>query len=138
VRGQGSHRFDDHTAEVLLRVEAPSLPDLYAEAARGLAELLADDPATVPLGPPERVDVEADDREALLVRWLDELVFIAETTGRVFPSVQILSVGDRALSAAIRGGAPHAFRTAVKAATWHRLSVAERDGAFVATVVLDV
>jgi len=135
-----SHVFQDHTAEVLLRVEAPSLAELYAEAGRALAELLADDPAAVRCGEPERVAVEAADREALLVAWLDELVYRAETRGRVYPVIEVERVTDRMLAATIRGGPPGTWRTAVKAATWHRLRVAEADDGqgFWATVVLDV
>lgn len=135
-----SHQFEEHTAEVLLRVEAPSLCDLYAEAGRALAELLAEDPARVACGPAEGVTIEAADREALLVAWIDELVFRAETLGRVYPEVAVERVTDRTLDATIRGGPPGTWRTAVKAATWHRLRVAEADDGrgFFGTVVLDV
>ena len=135
-----SHRFEEHTAEVQLSVQAPSLAGLYAEAGRALAELLVEDPSRVACEQAESLTVEAADREALLVALLDELVFRAETLGRVYPEVVVDRVTDRALAATIRGGAPEAWRTAVKAVTWHRLRVAEaEDGrGFVATVVLDV
>jgi SHS2 domain-containing protein len=138
--GAASHRFEEHTAEVLLCLDAPSLAALYAEAGRALAELLAEDPSRIPCGEAESLAVEAADREALLVALLDELVFRAETRGRVYPEVVVERVSDRALAATIRGGTPETWRTAVKAATWHRLRVAEaEDGpGFVATVVLDV
>lgn len=139
MSARATHRFEAHTAEVLLAVEAPTLAELYAEAGRALAELLADEPAAVVLGEPEPLAVQAADREALLVALLDELVFRAETTGRVYPVVEVDAVSDRALAATVRGGTPATWRTAVKAATWHRLRVAaQADGTFAATVVLDV
>lgn len=139
MSARATHRFEAHTAEVLLAVEAPTLAELYAEAGRALAELLADEPAAVVLGEPEPLTVQAADREALLVALLDELVFRAETTGRVYPVVEVDAVSDRALAATVRGGTPPTWRTAVKAATWHRLRVAaQADGTFAATVVLDV
>jgi SHS2 domain-containing protein len=135
-----SHAFEDHTAEVLLRVHAPTLAELYAEAARGVAALLAEDPARVARGEPERVAVQAADSEALLVAWIDELVFRAETLGRVYPVVTVDRIDSGSLDATLRGGAPDTWRTAVKAATWHRLHVgtAEDGDGLVATVVLDV
>ena len=134
-----SHSFEDHTAEVLLRVRASTLADLYAEAAHALAELLAEDPGSTVLGEPEHVEVRAGDREALLVAWIDELVYRAETTGRVFPVVQVDAVDGQRLEATIRGGPPATWRTAVKAATWHRLRVVdEPDGGLSSTIVLDV
>ncbi len=135
----GRHELQEHTGEMLLRIEAPSLADLFAEAGRALAEVLAEEPATIALGPAEDVSVEAVDRAALLVAWIDELVFRTETTGHVFPVIEVLSVGDRRIEARIRGGRPETWRTAVKAATWHRLGVVDEPGGGVsATVVLDV
>ena len=35
-----SHRFGDHTGEVELTIEADTLPELFVEAGRALAELM--------------------------------------------------------------------------------------------------
>jgi SHS2 domain-containing protein len=83
------------------------------------------------------VDVAGAERETLLVGWLDELAFSAETEGFVPDDVERLELFEDRLSATVRGhrGAPPHL---IKAATYHRLTF-EPDGAgYRATVVLDV
>ena len=131
------HEFRDHTGEVRLSVEAPTLAGLFEEAARGFSELVAE--ATSETDVEERrVSLRARDREALLVAWLNELVFLTETRGRVYTDVRVSHVTDTALEASVRGGVPKALRTAVKAATLHRLKVRQSPHGFTASVVLDV
>lgn len=134
------HSLAAHTSEVELRIEAPDLTTLFEEAARALAELMAEDARgseTVDV----RVHVEAPSREELLVRWIDEIVFLTEVHTRVYGDVRVEHADDQRLVATLAGHVPEIPRTAVKAATWHRLAVrdhAERDGWLEARVVLDV
>lgn len=133
----GKHWFEAHTSEVELHASAPTLEQLFVEAGLGLAELLADE-RSGPHGELEAVDVEAADREALLVDWLNELIFRTETRHSVYDELRIDSFSDRRLRAQIRGVVPAGWRTAVKAATFHRLRIGREGGLYVARVVLDV
>ena len=63
-------------------------------------------------------------------------MYRAETEGAVFTRFDVTSVGDTASRHHPRG-VPCVF-VLVKAATYHRLRIDQEDGAFVATVVLDV
>jgi SHS2 domain-containing protein len=134
-----SHLFEEHTGEVRLRLRAPSLPALFEEAARALAELMLDRPSEGTPGLPQRVFVHARDREALLAAWIDELIFLSETRKLVWVDPNVERLTDTALEAVVRGIAPAALRTTVKAATLHDLVVRERQrGDLEATLVLDV
>jgi SHS2 domain-containing protein len=131
------HAFVEHTSEVELRLHAPTLPALFVEAGRALAELMLGEregAATVN----DEVRVTAPDREALLAAWIDELVFRAETRKAVFTRFAITHLDDGEIVAEIAGIAEPVLKTAVKAATFHRLRVAQEEGRWVATVVLDV
>jgi SHS2 domain-containing protein len=137
-----SHEFEEHTGEARLRLRAASLPALFEEAARALADLMSEHPGE-PEGEPVRVEVRASDREALLAAWIDELVFLSETHKRVWTEACIHHLTDRItdteLEAAVRGAVPSALRTQVKAATLHDLRVVQiRPDEFEATMVLDV
>ena len=46
-----SHTFEEHTGEVLLRLRAPTLEEIFVEAGRGLAELLAGEGYFWPIWP---------------------------------------------------------------------------------------
>ena len=83
-----SHAFEDHTGEARVRLEAPSLAELFAEAARALAELMTGSGALVPAsGDAMRIDLTAHDREALLVDWLNELIYQAERSHAILTTV---------------------------------------------------
>lgn len=133
-----SHRFEDHVGEVELHLEGDTLEDVFAEAARALTSLfLAEGTPTGAPGPPERVRVTARDRAALLVEWLNELVFRADTAGKACVDVAFEALGDTELVALVReADAP--LVPAIKAATYHDVRVGERaGGGFEARVVLD-
>lgn len=123
---------------MLLRITAPTLPRLFEEAGRALAELMAEQWTDDPGAESESVTVRAPDREALLVEWLNELVFRSETRGRVYPYLQVTGLTDSELQAQIRGAIPNPLRTAVKAATYHRLQIASQADGYTASIVLDV
>jgi SHS2 domain-containing protein len=128
-----SYRWVDHTAELELHVEAPTPELVLQHALRAFAELAG--PAS---GPPQahEVELEAPDLAALLARWLEELVFLAETEGLV-PEEADIVLCNTSLRAAVRGrtGAP---RPLVKAVTYHGLAFAHEGGSWRARVVLDV
>lgn len=132
------HIFEDHVGEVRLRIEAPTLAGLFEEAAHGLAELMLGTAPASPVGRVERIAIQAGDREALLVDWLNELIFLAETRSRIYTDVRVHRASDTALEAEVRGVAPEVVRTLVKAATLHDLKVEASPLGFAATVVLDV
>jgi len=85
-----------------------------------------------------RIEVDASDREALLVDWLNELVFLSEVQKVVFQQFRIELPSERRLVASLCGVKVDRLRNPVKAATYHGLAISERPDGFVATVVLDV
>jgi len=156
----GRHEFEEHTSELQIRLEAPSLPELFLEAGRALAEVMRASDGTAPsthpiapssnpitpssvegpndMGPFQSVHVRAADLSALLVEWLNELIFRAETERRIFTDFRIDRLTDKELTASIRGPEVELSQTAVKAATMHRVEIRKEPGRFFATVVLDV
>jgi SHS2 domain-containing protein len=135
-----SHRFEEHTGEVRLELAASTCEDLFAEAGRALAEIMLgpvpEPPASAP--PPRPIEVRAPDRAALLVEWLNELIFLAETSKQVLTRFRVDSVDDLAVRAAAWGVEPEAIKTAVKAATLHQLALERSTEGWRASVVLDV
>ncbi|HYV48565.1 MAG TPA: archease [Myxococcaceae bacterium] len=131
------HSFEEHTGEVRVRLSAPTFEELLGEAGQALAELLADE-APGDLQEGERVELRDVDRAALLVHWMDELIFLSETRKRIYSWFRVVSASEREVVAEVRGWPATRVRTAVKAATFHGLKVTEGPGGFSAEVVLDV
>lgn len=134
-----SHEFLEHTADVGILARGDTPEEAFAAAAEGLAEILG---AWFPgEGEDRRLRVEAGDVGALLVAWLDELLYLAEAGDVVFGGFDVERVGERELLARA-GVAPRAGRDLdgqhVKAATYHRLRVSEGGSGWVAQVFLDV
>ncbi len=133
-----SHSFEEHRGELEIRLDAPSLPALFAEAGRALAELMHGTALEPPTGWSDEVVVTAGDREALLVQWLNELIFRSEVAKVLFTEFEITHLSDHKLAATLRGTRLERLRNPVKAATYHGLSITEHAGAFGAKVILDV
>ena len=132
------YRWVDHTAELELHVEADTEREIFLEALAALGELLGER-TELDTAQPARHEVHASapDGATLLAEWLGELVFLAESEGFVPERVDELELSGDELTATVsgrRGSPPHL----VKAVTYHRLELREREGAWRATVVLDV
>ncbi len=118
-----------------MEIEAATEQDVFGEALHALAELLGDDEGGGRLV--REVVVSAPQRDELLLAWLDELVYLAETEDLVPEGLERLERSRDGLRAAVRfrRGRP---RHLVKGATYHRLIFERRGGGFRARVVLDV
>ena len=133
-------RWDEHTGELALAIEAPTEEAVYEDAVRALAQLLTEDDDGGPPPPAtatRELALEAPDRARLLAELLAELAFLAETEGFVPTGLECLAAGERRLRATVRGriaAPPHL----VKAVTYHRLAFDGADGDWRAGVVLDV
>lgn len=131
-----TYRWVDHTAELELRIEAETPKQVFEDALAAFAELVDGDGGD---GDPitHELWLTAADRPALLVRWLEELVFLADTELFVPRRVSSLEVGRQEIRARVEGiqGSP---RPLVKGVTYHGLELARREGAWRARLVLDV
>jgi SHS2 domain-containing protein len=141
LAAHGSHRWVDHTAELELEIEAASERGLFEEALAALGRLLSErglSPEDANAAPARHeVSVSAPDRATLLVEWLNELAYLAESEGFVPARAERLELVDGELEATVVGhlaSPPHL----VKAVTYHRLGIWKKDRTWRARVILDV
>ena len=123
----------EHTADLALRVWGRELCDLFAEAARGMYRLMADLDGLAATRWRE-IRLEAMDRESLLVTWLNEMLFITESEGLLFVDFECKSVTEMGLVAWVGGTPGRATGPAIKAATFHDLSIVQ-DGTGWSTLI---
>jgi SHS2 domain-containing protein len=133
-----SHERRDHTSEIELHVRAGSLGDLLAEAGRALAEVELTSANCVPGGPARTIRVSSSDREALLVAWLNELIFLADIDRWVAMDFSIDLADETEVRARASGVTLQWAPSRVKAATFHGLRVEDVPGGLEADVILDV
>lgn len=134
-----SHELLPHVGELGIRLRGASIAEVLREAAMALSELLL--PGGPPPGGPvvvREIVLSAPDRAALLVDWLNELLFLAERDRWVPSRIDLLEAGETRLRATASGPVLEQAPALVKAATWHGLRFDPRDGGFEAEVLLDV
>ena len=131
----------DHTADIGLIARGRTLEGLFANAAAGLVDLMVD-PAGLREETPITVTVSAADPEALLVAWLNELLYLLDVRGFLPRRIRVTALSATTLKAELSGDtvdpARHVVRRMVKAATYHGLSLIRTNGVWEARVILDL
>ena len=131
----------DHTGDLGIAVEAADLDTLYARAAWGMFALLTD-LRTVAPRTSERVEVTADDREALMVRWLSELNYRHLTRRCLYCAFDVVRRTDHRLVATVRGEPfdpeRHPLYTEIKAVTFHGLEIRRVNGLWRVRIIFDM
>ena len=128
----------EHTADLALRCGGPDLESLFRSAARGMYHLMGAAAQDLDTEVCRKVHLAADDVESLLVDWLGELAYLAESRYLVFPEMTFETLSANRLEAMLVGGRTSHIDTLVKAVTYHRLRVERSEEGFAATVVFDV
>lgn len=130
-----------HTADVAYRIQGNTLAEIYINAAEALVGTMTDRHGLIPKEQRD-VTVQAPDREALLVSWLNHLLYLYDVDGFLGRDFEILNLQDDFLSARVQGEIfdpeRHVSKTAVKAATYHHLEITPRDHGWQATVIFDL
>jgi SHS2 domain-containing protein len=129
----------EHTADVGMRVRGPTLAAVIGRATEGLAEIAG-------LWRPGRgeeveVEIEAADPGALLVDWLNEVLYLLEARSAMLCGARVDEAGDGHVAGKVclrPLEEEEVEGTHVKAATLHGLDVRLRSEGWVATVYLDI
>ena len=134
----GSFEIIEHTADVGIEARSASLSELFELAARGLADISG----TWTPGAPDRLiefELDAPDLPALMVDWLNELMYLQEIHDAHYASVKVAEISEKRLKAVVGLSAGKEWTgTAVKAATFHKLVVEERSEEWFTRVYVDV
>ena len=131
----------DHTADLGLRIRAPDLTTLFADAACALFATLVEDLDTVAPRQQLEVSISGSELEYLLFDWLKELLYRFEVEHLLLArfSVQVGADGLQGTA----WGEPidrqrHELAHEVKAITYHGLRVEEAPEGWLAEVIVDI
>jgi SHS2 domain-containing protein len=135
------YRQIPHTADLAWRLWGENLPQLFENAGRALSATLTDI-RSLRRRETRQVSLESSDREALLVDWLNHLLYLFDIDGFIGRDFQVASLTSERLEARVAGdifdASRHPSKTAVKAATFHKLAIVPAADGWRATVVLDL
>lgn len=131
----------EHTADLGLRVRAPDLPTLFAEAGKGLFSIVAGDLAQIRLMQTAAIRLEGDRRDELFFDWLSELLYQFETKRLLLGRFDV-RLHEQGLEAVVAGEPwdpqRHRLEHEVKAITYHGLKVEQTPDGWLAEVVVDI
>ncbi len=131
----------DISGDAGVRAYGETLPDLFVNAAMGMYSLITD-PEAVREERHIALDIESHSLEGLLVSWLNELIFHFDAYGFVGKTIRVAAFHDNAISARVSGEdfdpERHERRLLIKAATYHQLSIEEKEGQWVTNIIFDI
>ena len=136
MKPPAGYRERAHTADWELEVWAPDLPELFEQAARGMAAL-----AGVQLQPAprrtRRLELDSIDAEGLLVRFLEELLFLQSMEGLAFDTFHLV-IQEWRLLADLEGAPVARLDKEIKAVTYHNIKIQASEGGIEVRIVFDV
>lgn len=140
-RRRRQYRQISHTADLGWRIWGDSLPQLFENAGAALMATLVDR-RSLRRREARDIAVESGDRESLLVDWLNHLLYLFDVDGFLGREFQVVTLTPTHLTARVWGEifdpARHPEKTAVKAATFHKLEIIRKGPRWQATVILDL
>jgi SHS2 domain-containing protein len=137
------HEIFEHTADLGLRVTAPTLERLMADAASGLFQIIAGDLAQIRprADHAEQFHVLGADPTWLLFDWISELHAAFELRHMLFCRFDV-AIDAAGLHATAHGErydpARHTLAHEIKAITQHELAVFETAEGWEATLIVDI
>jgi len=136
------YEYFDVTADVGYRAYGKTLEEAFENAALAMFEVMTDTTLIKPTTQ-KKVEIESEDKFALLYDWLTELIFLHDSENLIFSRFQVKITEKQEnyfLEAYIRGETfdpgRHESREDVKAATYHHMDIKEENGCMV-QVILD-
>lgn len=131
----------EHTADVGIEVEAPTLPLLFERAGVALVGLMVD-LASVDPRAPDTIALAADGLDELLHDWLQTLLVRFQAGGFAFSELTVENVDAGGLRASGAGErvdrTRHRLYMELKGVTYHQLAVRETPHGWCARVIIDV
>ena len=128
----------EHTADRALRIFGANLQELLLNAAHGMNSLMIGGYDSLSVSEVKSVALDAIDAESLLVEWLSELAFWAETQMLVFHRFDLHEVSPTRVTATLYGSRAAQLEKHIKAVTYHNIAIVQTARGLTATVVFDV
>jgi protein archease len=137
MAGQASgFREKEHTADWELEVWAPDLPGLLVQAAQGMYWLMGarfDESTRLQ----RTLEFSGVDEESLLVSFLQELLYLADSEGLAFDRFEV-AIDGKGGRAELSGAPLAQLGKEIKAVTYHNLAVRKTATGLEASLVFDV
>ncbi|MBF0216580.1 MAG: archease [Candidatus Omnitrophica bacterium] len=126
-----------HTADLAARIYGETLPELFANAAFAMFELIGE-AVEGSRGEKSNVELEGADLEDILIRWLNELLYISFHNKIKLTRFEIKSLTGERIKAEVSGRPFSAIIHEIKAATYHDVTISKTHQVYSVTIVFDI
>ena len=138
--------FREHTADVQVRSWGPSLEEAFSQAAYSLMATITPNLKIITPKIEKKIIIKAMDKEALLVDFLSEFLYIFDVHELVFSEIHINKIekynDNYKLKATLKGEkfdfAKHEIGIEVKAITYSFLNIEEKHDSTLIDIVFDI
>ena len=130
------YEFLEHPSELKIRSFGKDLSEVFVNSALAMMEFLFGKVAKDNIQH-ERLQIEADNLESLLVDWLADILYLSSSKKRIYLDYKVLEFSDNKIVANI-GSQKALAKDDIKAVTYHELSISKQNGLWQATVVYDI
>ncbi|MBI2450244.1 MAG: archease [Candidatus Nealsonbacteria bacterium] len=128
----------EHTGDFKIRVWAKTKEELFLNAMLGMIAGLRPEIRSTK-SEIRNIKVKSLDLNALLVDFLNEILYLIQTNKEVYDKIKFKKFSDTGLEAGLSGHKVDIFGEDIKAVTYHGLDIRKnKDGLFEATVLFDV
>jgi len=131
----------EHTADIGFRVRAETLEELFQESARALVSVVLD-PEDIEPRETRPVAASGEDRDSLLVNWLNEVLYYLDGARIALRDFHVESLAETRIAARASGEpidpSRHRMKLIVKGVTYHQLRIWRDRGMWSAEVFLDI
>lgn len=139
------YKIIGHTADIGITAYGKDLPELFINVALGMMKISVEVFKCLSVEGEESkevISITAVDREHLLVKWLQELLFLFNSKRLVPRKFKINFISEKSLSAGVCAvpfdTKKFEVRHEIKAVTHHNLSIKKVSGQFNVTVIFDI
>jgi SHS2 domain-containing protein len=131
----------EHTADIGLHAYGATLADLFIHAAQGMESLMVP-PEQVRSVTRREIAVTGHDTVALLIEWLNELIYLFDTAHLLFHDFEIDAITETRVTGRAFGepydAERHELSSAIKAVTWHEAAVDRTASGYRARIIFDI
>lgn len=131
----------DHTADVGIVAYGADVEELFSNAALALFSLITE-LESIEGKLHFDLKVNSEDRDSLLVEWLNELIYLFDVEHILFNRFDIKRLTHNQLKAICYGETfdpmKHKINVGIKAATYHMLKLDKNGGGYKAQIIFDI
>jgi SHS2 domain-containing protein len=138
------YKFLPHTADAKFQAFGKTLEEAFENSAYALTDIVTDH-RKVKSKVKRVIEIESEDRKALLYDFLEKLIVLIDTDGFLISKVEEVKIKqvDRGfeMRAKLSGDdviENYSIKTAIKAATYQEMEIEEENGAVMIQAVLDI